>query len=135
MDFEEDLYFRVVPVKDEAHRQLIEEQAEQGQIVKNIIEDQNKEIQALGRPMEIETNMQNHLVTIMMPLPTDVQLTNKMLENLAIFIQHSDGTKEVLPGKMGFCPFTAKNFGVRPPCNQILYLCKKIAPNYPFLNV
>ncbi|WP_042374473.1 InlB B-repeat-containing protein [Neobacillus jeddahensis] len=100
LEFDKELYFRVVPVKNEADRQLIEEQAKQEQIVKNIVKDQNREIQALGRPMEIETNMQNHLVTIMMPLPTDVQLTNEMLENLAVFIQHSDGTKEVLPGKV-----------------------------------
>ena len=55
-------------------------------------------VELLGRPMSIETNMQSRPVKLTLPLPTD--LTDEQLANLAIFIEHSDGTKEVVRGKI-----------------------------------
>ena len=52
----------------------------------------------LGQPMKIETNMQNRPVLLTLPLPTDI--TEEQLNHLAIYIEHSDGTKEVVRGKI-----------------------------------
>lgn len=48
--------------------------------------------------MKIETNMQNRPVTLTLPLPKD--LSEEQLKNLAIYIEHSDGSKELLRGKV-----------------------------------
>ena len=48
--------------------------------------------------MKIETNMQNRPVLLTLPLPTDI--TEEQLNHLAIYIEHSDGTKEVVRGKI-----------------------------------
>ena len=42
--------------------------------------------------------MQSRPVTLTLPLPTD--LTQEQLNHLAIYIEHSDGTKEVVYGKI-----------------------------------
>ncbi|MBS4219173.1 InlB B-repeat-containing protein [Bacillus sp. FJAT-49711] len=99
-DFDEEFYFRVVPVKTKEEQQIIESEARQEQLVKDILDHKDAQIEVLGHPMKIETNMQNHLVTLTLPLPTDDELTNEILDNLVIFIQHSDGTQEVVRGKL-----------------------------------
>ncbi|NQX59284.1 S-layer homology domain-containing protein [Paenibacillus qinlingensis] len=57
----------------------------------------NKEATVVGRPMTIETNMQNRHVKLIMPLK-DVVLTPNEMKDLGIYIEHSDGTKELLQG-------------------------------------
>lgn len=100
--FNDYLYFRVVPLKSKEQQKQVEERAKKEEAVQQIA--QNKTVQVLGRPMEIETNMQNREVSIVLPLkdslPTDTKEREKVLNNLAIFIEHSDGTKEVLRGKV-----------------------------------
>ncbi|MBP2242237.1 hypothetical protein J2Z40_002811 [Cytobacillus eiseniae] len=107
--FDDDLYFRVVPLKTKEQQKQVEDRAKKEEIVKEIA--QNQTVQVLGRPMEIETNMQNREVSIVLPLkdslPADAKEREKILDNLAIFIEHSDGTKEVLQGKV----VTYKNNG------------------------
>lgn len=88
--FDQNLYFRVVPVKEEAAQQEIEERARQDEATGGAV------VSVLGRPMTIETNMQNRPVTLTLPLP--VEATEEELENLSVFIEHSNGTKEVVSG-------------------------------------
>lgn len=88
--FDQNLYFRVVPVKEEAAQQEIEERARQDETTGGAV------VSVLGRPMTIETNMQNRPVTLTLPLP--VEATEEELENLSVFIEHSNGTKEVVSG-------------------------------------
>lgn len=94
--FGDDLYFRVVPVKKEEEKQAIETRAKQEEKVKEVTGNNTATIQVLGRPMTIETNMQNRPVTLTLPLPANV--SQEMINNLAIFIEHSDGTKQVIRG-------------------------------------
>ncbi|MFJ7951950.1 immunoglobulin-like domain-containing protein [Lysinibacillus sp. NPDC096418] len=93
--FNEDLYFRLVPIKAEAEIFDIEERAKKEVIVQK---KNSTVINVLDRPMKIETNMQNRAVEITLPLPTDV--TQEQLNHLAIFIEHSDETKEIVSGKV-----------------------------------
>ncbi|WP_281217399.1 S-layer homology domain-containing protein [Lysinibacillus capsici] len=94
--FNENLYFRLVPIKGHDKQLEIEEQAKRETVVQQLVE--GGVVKLLGRPMTIETNMQSLPVKLTLPLPTD--LTDGQLANLAIFIEHSDGTKEVVRGKI-----------------------------------
>ncbi|WP_342471879.1 S-layer homology domain-containing protein [Metasolibacillus sp. FSL H7-0170] len=94
--FEQELYFRVVPVKTVDAKQQLEERAKTGQAVQQLAG--NTIVTLLGQPMTIETNMQNRPVTLTLPLPNDV--TQEQLDNLAVYIEHSDGTKEVVRGQI-----------------------------------
>ncbi|WP_153980422.1 DUF4073 domain-containing protein [Paenibacillus xylanilyticus] len=100
--FNQDLYFRIVPMKQESERKQVEERAKQEQLIQQITPDAN--VKVLARPVEIETNMQSREVTLTLPLrdslPTDAAARQKALDNLAIYIEHSDGTKELLQGKL-----------------------------------
>ncbi|GLC87751.1 NHL domain-containing protein [Lysinibacillus piscis] len=94
--FEQELYFRVVPVKAQTTQQQLEERAKAETSVQQFTN--NATITLLGQPMTIETNMQNRPVTLTLPLPQNV--TQEQLNNLAVYIEHSDGTKEVVRGKV-----------------------------------
>ncbi|MBY0217676.1 DUF4073 domain-containing protein [Paenibacillus illinoisensis] len=100
--FDQDLYFRIVPMKQESERKQVEERAKQEQLIQQITPDAN--VKVLARPVEIETNMQSREVTLTLPLrdslPTDAAARQKALDNLAIYIEHSDGTKELQQGKL-----------------------------------
>ncbi|WP_264990082.1 InlB B-repeat-containing protein [Lysinibacillus piscis] len=93
--FNQELYFRVVPVKTEEEQRL-EERAKIEQRVQQVANGAT--VTLLGHPMTIETNMQNHRVTLTLPLPQNV--TQEQLDNLAAYIEHSDGTKEVVRGQV-----------------------------------
>ncbi|GLC90167.1 leucine-rich repeat protein [Lysinibacillus piscis] len=95
-NFDTDFYFRVVPVKAQTTKQQLEERAKAETSVQQFTN--NATITLLGQPMTIETNMQNRPVTLTLPLPQNV--TQEQLDNLAVYIEHSDGTKEVVRGKL-----------------------------------
>ena len=101
--FNEDLYFKIVPIKEQDEKDKVIERARQEQKVQEVVKGEN--IEVLGRPAEIHTNMQSQPVTITLPLkhedlPSDKESRDKVLKNLAIFIEHSDGSKEVTKGKI-----------------------------------
>ncbi len=94
--FNDNLYFRLIPIKGQAEQLDIQEQAKKERGVQQLAG--SAVVELLGRPMIIETNMQSRPVTLTLPLPTD--LTQEQLDHLAIYIEHSDGTKEVVRGKV-----------------------------------
>ncbi|NUU77328.1 DUF4073 domain-containing protein [Paenibacillus xylanilyticus] len=100
--FDQDLYFRIVPMKQESQRQEVEERAKKEQLIQQI--KPNADVNVLARPVEIETNMQSREVTLTLPLrdslPTDAAARQQALDNLAVYIEHSDGTKELIQGKL-----------------------------------
>lgn len=95
-DVKDDLYFRFVPVKTEPEKNEVKDRALNS--IKSFSEYEN--VQVLGRPMEIQTNMENSKVKLVLPVESDVIETikekNNGMENLPIFIEHDDGTKEVI---------------------------------------
>ena len=94
--FSDNLYFRLIPLKGQADQSQVEERAKKESIVQEIANSSFSKV--LGQPMKIETNMQNRPVLLTLPLPTDI--TQEQLNHLAIYIEHSDGTKEVVRGKI-----------------------------------
>ncbi|KAI7266223.1 hypothetical protein KC345_g8238 [Hortaea werneckii] len=102
-NFTEDLYFRLVPIKDEAERKIVEDRARIERIVREIAAD--KQIGVVSRPMTIETNMQSRPVTLSLPLrdvqlPSDPAAREAFLADLVIFVEHSDGEKELVKAKV-----------------------------------
>lgn len=93
--FEEDLYFHFVPLKKEEEKRGAEERANKDTIVRLVAGDTRATV--VGRPMTIETNMQNRPVTLVMPLG-DALLSDAELASLGVYIEHSDGTKELVRG-------------------------------------
>ncbi|RAV15581.1 S-layer homology domain-containing protein [Paenibacillus contaminans] len=96
---EGDVYFRVVPIKDETERQEVEDRARVERVVKEVAGDQN--VIVVARPMTIETNLSSRAVDIVLPLlavvlPTDEAERAAFLEDLVIFIEHSDGDRELV---------------------------------------
>lgn len=104
--FTDDLYFRFIPIKEQAKRLEVEERAKKEEIIKKIAQSDNLSI--WGRPMTVETNMENRPVTVYMPLgtlPSDDAKRKDLLDHLVIFIEHDDGTKELVQGELSeFAP-------------------------------
>jgi hypothetical protein len=95
----EDLYFRVIPIKDEAERTEVEERARVEKVVMEVAGDNH--IYVVARPMTIETNLTSRAVDIVLPLlnvslPTDLQERDAFLADLVIFIEHSDGDRQLV---------------------------------------
>jgi len=91
-----DLYFRLVPIKDVAKQAAIKGTADTQAAV--IAVAGNNGVQVLGTPMTIETNMGQRPVDITLPLtginlPTDSMQRQAFLNDLGVFIEHSDGEK------------------------------------------
>lgn len=102
-DIEEDFYFRLVPVRDRNEREEIEERAQTELVVREVAG--NNEIEVVARPMTIETNLSSRPVTLILPLrdvelPEDETERAAFLNRLGIFIEHSDGEKEVVKGEV-----------------------------------
>ena len=98
-----DLYFNLVPIKDETKQNEILARANQEQVVKNV--SGNSKVQVVGRPMTIETNMSQRAVNITLPLkgvtlPSNEAERQAFLNDLGIYIEHSDGTKELVKGEI-----------------------------------
>lgn len=100
--YDQDLYFRIVPIKQDSERKSVEARAANDKLITSLVP--NAHVQVLNRPVEIETNMQEHEVTITLPLssslPADATARQQALDNLVIYIEHSDGTKELKQGKL-----------------------------------
>jgi putative cell wall-binding protein len=100
---DKDLFFHLVPVKKEEEKHEVTQRAifEVG-IIRN---NETNNISALGIPMTIETNMPSADVDITLPLsgisiPADSVEREAFLRQLAVFIEHSDGEKELVQGEI-----------------------------------
>ena len=96
---DEDLYFRFIPIKTEPLRQEVQERAKKEEIVRDLLGEQG--ISVIARPMTIETNLSSRAVELVMPLrnvelPTDTEQLDEFLAALVIFIEHSDGDRELV---------------------------------------
>ncbi|MEK3826824.1 S-layer homology domain-containing protein [Paenibacillus sp. FSL K6-1558] len=96
-DRTDDVYFRLVPVKKQETRLAIEQRLLANETITQFAG--TKEIQVLGRPMTIETNLQSRPVTLVLPVDSK-QLAGVKPADLGVYIEHSNGTKELVHGKV-----------------------------------
>lgn len=93
-----DIFFHLVPIKDAAGRKVVEQRIQKDPLI--VKQSTNTaDFRLVGRPMTIETNMSSRPVTVVLPI-RDTNLTQKELDKLQVFIEHSDGTKELVKGKI-----------------------------------
>lgn len=99
----DDLYFRLVPIKQPQERREVENRAVTEQVVREL--SGNEAAKVVSRPMTIETNISSRPVTLVLPLdgtklPTNATERESFLRELGVYIEHSDGTKEVVRGEV-----------------------------------
>ncbi|MCW3791669.1 S-layer homology domain-containing protein [Paenibacillus sp. LS1] len=93
-----DIFFHLVPIKDAAGREEVEQRIQKDPLIVKPSTN-TADFRLVGRPMTIETNMSSRPVTVVLPI-RDTNLTQKELDKLQVFIEHSDGTKELVEGKI-----------------------------------
>ncbi|GIO15190.1 hypothetical protein J19TS2_47450 [Cohnella xylanilytica] len=103
-DLNPNLYFYLVPIKKEEERKQVEERARTEQIVREMM--QNNNVYVVDRPMTIETNMTSRKVKITLPMnaghvPTEAKAREAYLSKLVVFIEHSDGDRELVKPEIG----------------------------------
>ncbi|WMJ85864.1 DUF4073 domain-containing protein [Anaerocolumna sp. MB42-C2] len=98
-----DLYFYVIPIKDS----VVKEEAIKDTLSSEMVKKYAKfrTIGVFGTPMTIDTNYENQKTDVVfsarnITLPEDPALKEKVLSNLAVYVKHSDGEKEILPGTL-----------------------------------
>jgi hypothetical protein len=82
-------YFEMVPIKDTNSEASFKSRAA-SQMGRG-----NNTITIASRPVDIATNVQNKQVNVLIPLDASVRAAD--YHNLVVYVEHSDGTKEVLP--------------------------------------
>ncbi len=91
----EELRFELRPVKDAAKREEIGSRANRQAAVRIVTGDEPAAV--AGRPVSIETNLQAGEATLILPI-SDTKLAEAEWSHLAVYIEHSDGTKQLLKG-------------------------------------
>ncbi|OWR30726.1 hypothetical protein CDO73_09020 [Saccharibacillus sp. O23] len=94
----DDLYFRLIPVKSTATSAEIQQRALANPEI--VAQANGGDIKVVGRPMTIETNLQSRPVTLTLPLPATSTFTAAQQQKLGVYIEHSDGTKQLVRGKI-----------------------------------
>lgn len=95
-DFNEDIYFRIVPIKDALRQKAIEDRAKQAEIV--LQQSHGANVKLVGQSISIDTNLQNRPVTVLLPLPAN--LTSAQREQLMVYVEHSNGSAEIIRGRI-----------------------------------
>ncbi len=95
-DLKEEVFFHIVPIKAADERKRVEQRLKGEPLLLQLASADG--LQLIGRPMTIETNMSSREVTLV--LPVKGELSQEELRNLSVFIEHSDGTKEVVKGEL-----------------------------------
>ncbi|MFC3747616.1 immunoglobulin-like domain-containing protein, partial [Paenibacillus sp. GCM10012306] len=94
-----DLYFRLVPVKDAQEQNEAKNVAASNILVKQSAE--GKTIQVLSIPRKIETNFSGFATKVVIPfygITIPEQNKQAFLDSLRVFVEHTDGTTELLSG-------------------------------------
>lgn len=93
--FGTDIYFNLVPLKTQ--QQSADAEARAKAQVQSL--SGGGAVTLVGRPVTIDTNLQSRPVTLVLPI-NNTSLTAEQLKALAVFIEHSDGTKELVKGEI-----------------------------------
>ncbi|WP_141692432.1 cadherin-like beta sandwich domain-containing protein [Paenibacillus pectinilyticus] len=101
----EELYVRLVPIRSEAVKQEAEKRVLTAQIVTKAAG--NGKVVLHGLPMTIETNLKNEETKLFFSLkdiqvPSNSKERDEFLSSLGVYIEHSDGDKELVKGTIKF---------------------------------
>ncbi|TVX91691.1 S-layer homology domain-containing protein [Paenibacillus agilis] len=96
-----DLFFRFVPIRGEQQKKTLTDQAKNDALVKQTAG--TKQVKLVGTPMIIETNYSDRETKLVFPLdrlqaPADSAAQTAYFKSLYVYIQHSDGSKDLKQG-------------------------------------
>ncbi|ANF94995.1 glycosyl hydrolase 53 family protein [Paenibacillus bovis] len=91
--------FTIAPIKTADGIEAIAARARQYSLVQQTAG--SADIQVIGQPLRIDSDLQGQTVQLVLPLsrqslPSDAQQQESFLEQLAIYVEHSDGTRELI---------------------------------------
>ncbi len=100
-----DAYFRVIPIKAAAEQSDVASRVMSAELVRNAAG--GNPIAVIGQPVKIETNYADYETELLFPLdrlslPGDRQAADRILSNLAVYIEHSDGEKALKRGELRY---------------------------------
>ncbi|TVY09400.1 cadherin-like beta sandwich domain-containing protein [Paenibacillus cremeus] len=101
----DEVYFRFAPIQTDAAWKETEKRVLTAQLVTKAAA--GGEVTVLGRPMTIETNVKNQETKLNfslkdMKLPSDPKERAKFLSSLRVYVEHSDGEKELVKGAIRY---------------------------------
>ncbi|QDH20345.1 tandem-95 repeat protein [Saccharibacillus brassicae] len=101
----QDLYFRIVPIKQPEQRARLEQRVLNADEVRSAAA--GTVVQVLGRPMTIETNYTGRPTSVELPLtdvtlPADPAALRALAARLAVYVEHSDGDTELQRGEVKY---------------------------------
>ncbi|RNB89517.1 hypothetical protein EDM56_09995 [Brevibacillus fluminis] len=97
-----ELYFEVVPIKNSS--EVTDAVERVGQAAEVLQAANGQEVQIIGKPMTIETNYHSIPTKVVFPLdentlPKQPEKVDAFLASLAVFVEHTDGEKELKRGQ------------------------------------
>ncbi|MCY9656576.1 cadherin-like beta sandwich domain-containing protein [Paenibacillus chondroitinus] len=100
-----DAYFRIVPVRVEAERSEVTKRVQAAELVLKDAGDRSVSI--IGQPVKIETNYSGYKTEVVFPLnnlslPDNAAAAKEILDELAVYIEHSDGEKVLTHGEIRY---------------------------------
>ena len=96
-DRSEDITFQIVSVRTGEEQSAIEKRANKDASISIVAG--NQPISVIDRPVSIETNLQGQSITLVLPIES-TSLNDEELNELAVYIEHSDGSKELVRGEI-----------------------------------
>jgi hypothetical protein len=100
-----ELYFRIVPIRKAAEQQQVEQRMLKEEVVLKAAD--GREVIRVGMPVTIETNYSGYATQILFPLdglalPEDEKESKRILDSLAVYIEHSDGERVLRKGTIRY---------------------------------
>ena len=95
--------FTIAPIQNAAALEALTARAKQNSQVQQAAG--SADIQVIGQPLRIDSDLQGQKVQLTLPLslqnlPSDPQQQEIFLQQLAIYVEHSDGTQELITPKV-----------------------------------
>ncbi|UKS25434.1 cadherin-like beta sandwich domain-containing protein [Paenibacillus sp. HWE-109] len=105
LESKEELLIRFIPISSDAAKQQIQKRVMTAVLVTKAAG--SGQVAIVGLPLTIESNITNNEVTLNfsfkgIQIPTDPKKRNEFLASLGIYIEHSDGEKELVKGKINY---------------------------------
>ncbi|MZQ86059.1 hypothetical protein GQF01_28575 [Paenibacillus sp. 5J-6] len=100
-----DAYFRIVPVRAEAERSEVTTRVQAAELV--LKDAAGRSVSVIGQPVKIETNYSGYKTEVVFPLtnlslPENKAAAKQILDELAVYIEHSDGEKVLTHGEIRY---------------------------------
>lgn len=96
-DQSKDVSFRIVSVQNDKEKTAIEDRANNDASIASVTG--NNPIDVIGLPISIVTSLQGQPITLVLPLDSR-SFSDAELKELAVYIEHSDGSKELVNGEI-----------------------------------